>query len=100
MQVINNNLFAQVSSETSATVSGGSYGEYGYYPKGATLSYNYDNYLLALGVFYQNAPDVAKTLNVFSGTSLIGTTITHTNGITPEESLIASKLGFSSGGWW
>lgn len=99
MQVINNNLFAQVSSETSATVSGGSYGEYGYYHKGANLSFNYDNYLLALGVFYQNAPDVVKTLNVFSGTALIGTTLTHTNGITAEESLIASKLGFSSGGW-
>ncbi|ABA22013.1 hypothetical protein Ava_2396 [Trichormus variabilis ATCC 29413] len=102
MQVINNNLFAQVSSETSATVSGG-VGEYGYYQKGPNVSFNNDNYLLALGAFYQNAPDVPGTI---FGTALINNVVTSVpipvRGITNEESLEATKIGFGIGvgGWW
>lgn len=100
MEPIENNLFSQASSEESANVSGGS-GGYGYYYQTPRISYNLDNYFLALGAFYTNPPDVISTQTTLVGT-VVTTFTSFVNGITPDEALAASQigLGVGIGGYW
>ncbi|QLE56012.1 hypothetical protein [Nostoc sp. TCL26-01] len=94
MEPIENNLFSQASSEESATVSGGSYGYYG-----PTIGFNYNNYLLAVGAFYENAPDVPGNQTALAGT--VATPIL-VRGLTDQEAAYATLvgLGFGSYGYW